>query len=73
MMEMKMGTPIELLFRNMPVEFATYMAYFRSLRFEDRPDNSYSKRLFKDLFFRENYPWDFILNWTIPQRKSSRA
>ena len=54
-MEKKMSTPIELLCKNMPPEFSTYMNYCRSLRFEDRPDYAYLKRMFKDLFFRESY------------------
>jgi hypothetical protein len=53
--ERKMGTPIESLCRNYPPEFATYLSYCRALRFEDRPDYQYLRRMFKDLFFRENY------------------
>lgn len=34
---------------------ATYLNYCRSLRFEDRPDYAYLRRLLKDLFFREGY------------------
>jgi casein kinase 1 len=64
-MEKKMSTPVELLCKNQPTEFATYLQYCRSLRFEDRPDYAYLKRLFKDLFFRENYQWDFIFDWTV--------
>jgi casein kinase 1 len=64
-MERKMSTPIETLCRNAPPEFATYMSYCRALRFEDRPDYAYLKRMFKDLFFRENYQYDFIFDWTI--------
>jgi len=54
-MEKKMSTPVEVLCRNFPAEFATYINYCRALRFEDRPDYAYCKRMFKDLFFRENY------------------
>ena len=50
-----MSTPVEVLCRNFPAEFATYINYCRALRFEDRPDYAYCKRMFKDLFFRENY------------------
>eukprot|EP00916_Digyalum_oweni_P023600 GHVL01039173.1.p1 GENE.GHVL01039173.1~~GHVL01039173.1.p1 ORF type:complete len:331 (-),score=33.93 GHVL01039173.1:79-1071(-) len=64
-MEKKMSTPIEVLCKHFPFEFMTYLNYCRSLRFEDRPDYSYLRRLFKDLFFRENYQYDFIFDWTI--------
>ncbi|CAE8642533.1 unnamed protein product, partial [Polarella glacialis] len=37
-MEKKMSTPVEVLCKHFPCEFATYLNYCRSLRFEDRPD-----------------------------------
>lgn len=64
-MERKISTTVESLCRGFPQEFTTYLTYCRNLRFEDRPDYSYLKRLFKDLFFRENYQYDFIFDWTI--------
>lgn len=64
-MERKISTTVESLCRGFPQEFTTYLNYCRNLRFEDRPDYSYLKRLFKDLFFRENYQYDFIFDWTI--------
>lgn len=67
-----MQTPIEMLCRGFPPEFATYMSYCRSLRFEDRPDYSYLKRMIKDLFFRENYQWDFVFDWTLINSQSRR-
>ena len=33
-----MATPIEVLCKGAPVEFATYLNYCRSLRFEEKPD-----------------------------------
>jgi casein kinase 1 len=64
-MEKKMSTPIEILCKHFPVEFVTYLNYCRSLRFEDRPDYAYLRRLLKDLFFREGYQYDFVFDWTI--------
>jgi casein kinase 1 len=52
-MEKKMSTPVEVLCKGFPNEFVTYLNYCRSLRFEDRPDYAYLRRLLKDLFFRE--------------------
>ncbi|KAJ0672820.1 putative non-specific serine/threonine protein kinase [Helianthus annuus] len=51
--EKKMLTPIEVLCKSYPTEFTSYFHYCRSLRFEDKPDYSYLKRLFRDLFIRE--------------------
>ncbi|KAJ7972628.1 putative Casein kinase [Quillaja saponaria] len=63
--EKKMSTPIEVLCKSYPSEFVSYFHYCRSLRFEDKPDYSYLKRLFRDLFIREGYQFDYIFDWTI--------
>jgi len=64
-MQRKLDTRNEVLCQGFPQEFTTYMNYARGLRFEERPDYAYLKRMFKDLFFRENYQYDFIYDWTI--------
>lgn len=51
--EKKMSTPIELLTKGYPVDFTTYFQYCRSLRFDDKPDYSYLRKVFRDLFARE--------------------
>ncbi|XP_041005889.1 casein kinase 1-like protein 6 [Juglans microcarpa x Juglans regia] len=63
--EKKMSTPIEVLCKSYASEFVSYFHYCRSLRFEDKPDYSYLKRLFRDLFIREGYQFDYIFDWTI--------
>jgi hypothetical protein len=35
------------------MEFVTYFQYCRSLRFDDKPDFSYLRKMFRDLFARE--------------------
>ncbi|CAA0823952.1 casein kinase I-like 6 [Striga hermonthica] len=72
--EKKMLTPIEVLCKSYPSEFISYFHYCRSLRFEDKPDYSYLKRLFRDLFIREGYQFDYVFDWTMlkyPQIGSS--
>ncbi|CAD7937080.1 unnamed protein product [Amoebophrya sp. A25] len=64
-MEKKMATPIETLCKHFPSEFITYLGYCRGLRFEDRPDYAYLRRLMKDLFCREQIQYDFIFDWTV--------
>lgn len=44
---------LQSLCRGYPTEFASYFHYCRSLRFEDKPDYGYLKRIFRDLFIRE--------------------
>ena len=48
-MEKKMATPIDLLCKGFPDEFRIYFEYCRALRFADKPDYSYLRRLLKDL------------------------
>ncbi|KAG6487296.1 hypothetical protein ZIOFF_055882 [Zingiber officinale] len=63
--EKKLSTPIEVLCKSHPVEFASYFHYCHSLTFEQRPDYGFLKRLFRDLFTREGYEFDYIFDWTI--------
>ena len=44
--------------QDFPKQFQTYFEYCRSLRFEDKPDYSYLKRLFKDLFANKGMEMD---------------
>ncbi len=46
-------------------EFSNYLNYCRSLRFDDKPDYGYLRRLFRDLFYREGFETDFVFDWTI--------
>ncbi|KZV33736.1 casein kinase I isoform delta-like [Dorcoceras hygrometricum] len=75
--EKKMLTPIEVLCKSYPSEFVSYFHYCRSLRFFDKPDYSYLKRLFRDLFIREGYQFDYVFDWTMLKNpeigSSSRA
>ncbi|GAA97463.1 uncharacterized protein L969DRAFT_68419 [Mixia osmundae IAM 14324] len=67
-MEKKMTTPTEFLCRGFPNEFAIYLNYCRSLRFDDKPDYSYLRKLFRDLFVREGFQYDYIFDWSVQQR-----
>jgi serine/threonine protein kinase len=61
----KINTTIESLCKHFPVEFATYLNYCRSLRFDDKPDYAYLRRLFRDLFYRKGYQLDYVFDWTL--------
>ncbi|KAM3145968.1 hypothetical protein pb186bvf_001946 [Paramecium bursaria] len=65
-MEKKMTTPVEVLCKTLPIEFSTYLNYCRSLRFEDKPDYSFLRKMFKELFYKHNYDWDFVYDWCLP-------
>ncbi|KAG6482704.1 hypothetical protein ZIOFF_059341 [Zingiber officinale] len=62
----------ETLCRGYPSEFASYFHYCRSLRFEDKPDYAYLKRLFRDLFIREGFQFDYVFDWTILKYQQSQ-
>jgi serine/threonine protein kinase len=72
-MESKMSTPIETLCKGYPGVFASYLNYCRALRFEDRPDYAYLRRLYKDLFMREGFVNDGIFDWSQQSGLSSSS
>jgi hypothetical protein len=53
------------LCKGFPEEFATFFNYSRKLKFEEKPDYAYLRKLFKDLFFRMGYEYDYIYDWII--------
>lgn len=61
----KMSTPIDVLCKGHPSEFASYFHYCRSLRFTDKPDYTYLKKLFRDLLTRQGFQYDYVFDWTI--------
>ncbi|XP_073034916.1 casein kinase 1-like protein 2 [Primulina eburnea] len=70
--EKKVSTSIESLCRGYPTEFASYFHYCRSLRFEDKPDYAYLKRIFRDLFIHEGFQFDYVFDWTILKYQQSQ-
>jgi len=62
-LERKISTSTEMLCKGFPAEFRSYFEHVRSLRFDDRPDYDYLKRLFRELFFRKGYSYDNIFDW----------
>ena len=64
-MEKKMTSPTEVLCRGFPQEFTVYLNYCKGLRFDDRPDYAYLRRLFRELFIKEGFGYDYIFDWTI--------
>src|SRR5438094_447318 len=69
-MEEKMKEP-KVICRGLPNEFATYLKYTRSLRFGGKPDYSYLRKIFRDLFVREGFQYDYDFDWKIQCRKDN--
>ena len=64
-MERKLNISVDNMCRGLPDEISTFLNYSRALIFEEKPDYSYPKKLFKELFIREHMQNDFIYDWII--------
>ncbi len=64
-MEKKMTTPTDLHCLGFPSEFGIFLNYTRALRFDDKPDYSYLRKLFRDLFVREGVQYDYMFDWSV--------
>ncbi|KAM9411341.1 casein kinase I-like isoform 1-T1 [Salvelinus alpinus] len=71
--EKKMSTPIEVLCKGYPSEFSTYLNFCRSLRFDDKPDYSYLRQLFRNLFHRQGFSYDYVFDWNMLKFGANRA
>ena len=64
-LEKKLNIPIEVLCKGIPREFQEFLAYTRSLKFEEKPDYSYLRKLLKERFVKEGYEFDHIYDWIL--------
>ena len=63
-LEKKLMIPLDLLCKDLPMEFQVYLKYVKKLRFDERPNYEFLKGLFIDLLF-SLYREQFIYDWTI--------
>lgn len=64
-LEQKQAISIAELCKDLPQEFETYLNYVRSLRYQDKPDYDYLRQIFRDLFYRNQFEYDNVYDWTI--------
>lgn len=69
----KMATSVESLCKSHPTEFTSYFQHCKSLGFDDRPDYAYLKGLFRDLFIREGFQYDYVFDWTILKYQQAQS
>jgi serine/threonine protein kinase len=62
-LEKKMSTPIELLYKGVPYEFRVFAEYVHNLRFADKPDYEYLQSLFVDCAKRHAFPIHVPIQW----------
>ena len=63
-----MATTIESLTRGLPEEFNTYLQYCRNLKFEERPDYNYLRKIFKDLMYKRGHDYDYQYDWVLKKQ-----
>lgn len=63
---------VDMLCGDLPQEFGVYLNYCRNLKFDEKPDYGYLKKIFKELFVRNGYEYDYVYDWLlIPYDKES--
>ena len=65
-LECKIITLPETLCEGLPEEFPVYLNYVRNLQFDEKPDYSFLRKLFKDLFVKQGYDYDLCFDWMNP-------
>lgn len=68
----KTSTCISDLCYGLPAEFFEYFCYCKHLFFEDRPNYSLLRVLFRRLFRKSGYSWDFVYDWDDIRRAEKR-
>jgi len=69
--EKKTITSTDLLCRGFPNEFGIFLNYCRTLRFDEKPDYSGLRKLFRDLFVREGHQYDYMFDWDVQSSNTS--
>lgn len=49
----------------LPAELAEYFTIVRALAFDEAPNYSHARRLFRSLFVRKGYAWDYNYDWKL--------
>ena len=53
--------------------FTDYLIYCRNLRFDEKPDYQYCRKLFKDAIYRNGFEYDYMYDWVKDKRQSLGA
>lgn len=71
-MQKKLETPLDKLCEGLPSEFIMYFTHCRNLKFDERPNYSYLKDLFKELMKKLGYDYDYKYDWVIKLESSNQ-
>ena len=72
-MEKKISTSVENLCKGLPEEFIIFVNYTRELKFDDRPDYGYLKKLLKTVADKDGLEFDFAFDWIIKKETDDTA
>ena len=61
--EKKITIKPDQLCKDLPAQLVRYFNYCRILKFEEKPDYAYLKKIFKDLFYEKQYDSNFEYDW----------
>ncbi|PLN81558.1 protein kinase-like protein [Aspergillus taichungensis] len=71
--QIKNDTTIETLCEGVPHAFLLYFRHVRSLQYHDRPDYSYLRSIFRELFVESGFEYDHVYDWTAQLFESART
>ncbi|OHS97914.1 Casein kinase I hhp1 [Tritrichomonas foetus] len=63
--EKKIATPANVLCADLPQEFSFFLNDVRKLDFQEKPNYSQYREVFRSLFLREGYLYDYQYDWII--------
>ena len=65
--ETKIKYSIQKICRGLPHEFYEFCYYIRHLKFNEKPDYSYLRSLFKKTFIDLQLEYDYAYDWTLAE------
>ena len=71
--EKKILTKVDDLCTGFPEEFNKYLSFCRKLKFTEKPDYSYLRSLFKNLFKSLGYEYDYQYDWVNIMKEKNKA
>ena len=65
----KRDTPIDLLCENLPNAFYIFLSEIKRLDFQETPNYSFYRYIFRELFIAEDYFYDFKFDWILKENQ----
>lgn len=65
----KQASPPAVLCHGLPKEFEEYLVSVKNLEYSETPPYSKYRQMFRDLFIRHGYVFDYNFDWVVQQKK----